>query len=146
MQDVDPALTGLYLGADKEVHCDIGLQQLIPSRAMGGGFYKFLSLAVTLLTNKGHVIFIDEIENGLHPLTQEQLWRVIMDWGESLELQVFATTHSYDCLRSFKKAQEEHEGTSRVFRVEKRTDGARGIVAYSPAELDVALQNFLEIR
>ena len=46
------------------------------------------------------LVLIDEFENGLHYSVQHQLWKVINDLSTKLNVQVFATTHSMDTLRS----------------------------------------------
>lgn len=46
-------------------------------------------------------LLIDEFENGLHYSVQEKLWEVIFYLAERLNIQVFATTHSLDCVDAF---------------------------------------------
>ena len=61
---------------------------------------------------------IDEFENGLHYSVQEKIWALIFKLAEQLNIQVFATTHSWDCIESFAKVAVEKTDTEGVlFRI-----------------------------
>ena len=47
------------------------------------------------------------MENGLHFHTLEQLWEIINSLSQKLNVQVFVTTHSNDCIRAFKENARE---------------------------------------
>ena len=47
---------------------------------------------------------MDEIENGLHHSILTKVWAVIFQMARMLNVQVFATTHSWDCIQSFQEA------------------------------------------
>ena len=68
--------------------------------AMGDGINRILTIILAMLNCENGVLLIDEFENGLHYSVQYQLWKVINDLSTKLNVQVFATTHSMDTLRS----------------------------------------------
>jgi AAA15 family ATPase/GTPase len=68
--------------------------------AMGDGINRILTIILAMLNCENGVLLIDEFENGLHYSVQHQLWKVINDLSTKLNVQVFATTHSIDTLRS----------------------------------------------
>lgn len=68
--------------------------------AMGDGINRILTIILAMLNCENGVLLIDEFENGLHYSVQHQLWKVINDLSTKLNVQVFATTHSMDTLRS----------------------------------------------
>ncbi|RKZ79523.1 MAG: hypothetical protein DRR19_24870 [Candidatus Parabeggiatoa sp. nov. 1] len=59
-----------------------------------------LQLVLSMLQAKGGFLLIDEFENGLHYAVQPQL-------STESNIQVFATTHSWDCVRAFHSVWEE---------------------------------------
>ena len=67
---------------------------------MGDGINRILTIILAMLNCENGVLLIDEFENGLHYSVQHQLWKVINDLSTKLNVQVFATTHSMDTLRS----------------------------------------------
>lgn len=73
----------------------------IPLRSMGDGINRILTIILAMVNCRNGYFFIDEFENGLHYSVQEQLWEVIFNLAERLNIQVFATTHSSDCINAF---------------------------------------------
>lgn len=74
---------------------------VVPLRAMGDGINRILTIILAMVNCQNGYLLIDEFENGLHHSVQEQLWEVIFSVAERLNIQVFATTHSYDCIDAF---------------------------------------------
>jgi AAA15 family ATPase/GTPase len=91
---------------------NIGNDQLVPLKKSGEGMSRLLQLVLSMLDAKGGFLFIDEFENGLHYSIQPAVWwKLIMELATELDVQVFATTHSWDCVKSlplaFEAFQEE---------------------------------------
>jgi AAA15 family ATPase/GTPase len=105
------------------IHGDIGLQKMLAIQLMGEGISRLLSYIIRISDIKGGIVLIDEIENGIHYTASEQVWKVIDSISKLYNVQVFATTHSYECLRSAKNAFAE-SGTSDIafFRLERIND------------------------
>lgn len=74
---------------------------VVPLRSMGDGINRILTIILAMVNCENGYLLIDEFENGLHYTVQEQLWEVIFSVAERLKIQVFATTHSYDCIDAF---------------------------------------------
>lgn len=74
---------------------------VVPLRSMGDGINRILTIILAMVNCENGYLLIDEFENGLHKSVQEQLWKVIFTVAERLNIQVFATTHSYDCISAF---------------------------------------------
>lgn len=90
----------------------------VPLGSMGDGMLRILQLVLKVFSAKGGFLLIDEFENGLHYSVQEKVWGLIFDLAEQLDIQIFATTHSWDCIESFAKvalAKPRTEGV--LFRV-----------------------------
>jgi predicted ATP-dependent endonuclease of OLD family len=91
---------------------------------------------------------IDEFESGLHHTVQTDLWRLIIQFANQLDIQVFATTHSWDCVEAFQQASaEDQTEQSLLIRLEKRRDAA-GIeaVLYDKRRMEIATREGIEVR
>ncbi len=81
-----------------------GTEKPIPLRALGDGVNRLFGIALSLVHAKDGILLVDEIENGIHYSVQADLWRLVFEMASRLNAQVFATTHSYDCIRAFETA------------------------------------------
>ena len=96
------------------------LPRPVPLKSLGDGMIRILQLALKLVSAQGGFLLIDELENGLHYSIQEQVWTWLFEVAERLDIQVFATTHSWDCIESFTKVATANETTEGiVFRMGK---------------------------
>ena len=95
-----------------------GLSYPVPLNSLGDGMVRILQLVLNIFPAKGGFLLIDEFENGLHYSVQEKVWQLVIELAEKLDIQVFATTHSWDCIESFSKVAFDNRATEGVlFRV-----------------------------
>lgn len=114
--------------------------------AMGDGVNRILTIVLSLLNCKDGILLVDEFENGLHYSVQTDLWRLIVRLARKLNIQVFATTHSQDCIRSFLRATADETEMARLIRLEQRNDKDVAIVYDDADELDYISKNDIETR
>jgi len=67
----------------------------------GQGVKTFINIIGSILLLKNSVIFIDELENGIHYAHFDKLWEIILTLSKQQNVQVFATTHSKECIKSY---------------------------------------------
>ncbi len=90
----------------------------VPINSMGDGMARILQLILKMFAAKGGILLIDEFENGLHYSVQEKVWHMMFELTHKLDIQIFATTHSWDCIESFAQVAREREaGDGILFRV-----------------------------
>src|SRR5206468_10271805 len=77
-----------------------GLEQPVPIGSMGDGMWRMLAMAIAITQCRGGVLLVDEIDTGLHYSVMADMWRLIFGAAKELDVQVFATTHSFDCIQS----------------------------------------------
>jgi AAA15 family ATPase/GTPase len=146
---VEPNLRDLtlqYRGNTPVIYGDVGAQRLMPLALMGEGAMHLLRIALGAAAVKGGVLLIDEIENGLHYSVLEKVWHAVANLARQYHVQVFATTHSHECIQSAHDAFQEREAYDfRLHRLE-RAHGAIGSVAYDQQALDIALEEGWEVR
>ncbi len=78
-----------------------------------------LGISLALVNVKDGILLIDEFENGLYYSVQPDLWQSIFRVARRLNVQVFATTHSWDCVEGFQKAAS----------TEKQAEGHRTVLS-----------------
>lgn len=121
-----------------------GREGLIRLSSMGDGINKILLIILTLLNCKNGTLLIDEIENGLHYTALFQLWQMIFHLVELLNVQVFVTTHSSDCIKSFVESDKNRIG--KVMRLENRDGDIVPIVFDNQERLSFSVQQNIDIR
>ncbi|QTA84672.1 AAA family ATPase [Desulfonema magnum] len=122
----------------------------IPLKSMGDGMTHLFHIILALVNSRGGLLLIDEFENGLHYSVQPQIWNLIFQLAKKLEVQVFATTHSWDCVNAFQKMIQQHKLEGMLIHLGHSIKGSdRGkIIAteYDKDELILATQADLEVR
>lgn len=97
-----------------------GVAKPISLTSMGDGMQRLLQLVLKALPARGGLLLIDEFENGLHYSIQKQVWELVFELAHKHDIQVFATTHSWDCIKTFAKVALERSDVEGVlFRVGK---------------------------
>jgi AAA15 family ATPase/GTPase len=118
----------------------------VPLGSLGDGIRRLLSLAIFAARAQGGILLIDEIDTGLHYSTLEMMWRFIIEMAARLDIQVFATTHSGDCLKALAWLNEEnqsHDDLVSVYRVDRSSEQA---TRYSAGEIELAERQQIEVR
>ena len=117
----------------------------IPLRTLGDGVNRLFGIALALAHAKSGLLLIDEIENGIHYSVQADLWRLVFETAARLNVQVFATTHSYDCIKAFEEAARESEEDGVLVRLARKGD--RTLVGeFDERELEIAVEGEIEVR
>lgn len=115
--------------------------------SMGKGINRIFTYILAMVNVPNGILLIDEIENGLHYTTQELLWKTIFKLSKELKVQVFATTHSDDCIYSFGKVlNETHNLQGQLIRLEKKNEKNIRVTKYDVEELDVIYKQGIEVR
>jgi predicted ATPase len=121
----------------------------ISLESLGEGMVRAMSIGLGLVGGEGGMTLIDEIENGIHYSAQPGIWRMIFRMAKKLDVQVFATTHSYDCVQAFQKASQEHNRSeSMLVSLRRREEDPDDIVAIRSDrdELSTVVEEDIEVR
>jgi hypothetical protein len=120
-------------------------QDAIPLCALGDGVNRLFGIALALVHAKGGILLVDEIENGIHYSVQTDLWHLIFEMSVKMNVQVFATTHSYDCIKAFEAAASKSEEEGVLVRLAQKGD--RTFVGeFDENELGIAVEGQIEVR
>ena len=71
---------------------------------------------------------------------------MVLETAHINNVQVLATTHSYDCVRGFAQAATEFEGGDGALVRIERQDGETWAVEYSEKDLRIAAEQRIEVR
>ena len=81
----------------------------------GDGLGKFAYFIMFFLVNEKSIVLIDEIENGIHYTNLDKLWEIILTISKQQNVQVFATTHSKECIESYARVAKKLEDEEITF-------------------------------
>ena len=113
---------------------------------LGEGIQHLLMIVLLLVTSKHKVVLIDEIDTGLHYTVLVDLWRLIFQTAKRLNVQVLATTHSWDCIMAFGQAWNEVEEPEGLYlRLDQRKGYIRP-VTYTAKDLSICAEQGIETR
>jgi AAA15 family ATPase/GTPase len=120
---------------------------VLPLRSMGDGLNRILTIILALVNSDNGFLLIDEFENGLHHTVQEQLWNIIFNLAQKLNIQIFVTTHSEDCISGFENILNSPDNSldGKLIRLDNE-NGTIKQVEFNASELKIANDNDIEIR
>lgn len=153
MKRVEPRLQGLSVitrGSVPMIHAELeGQERLLPMPLLGDGMTRLLSLALVIgASPEGALVLVDEIENGLHHSVMQSVWSGIAQFAREFDVQIFATTHSWECIHAAHKAFSEDELYDfRLHRLDRiGDDDDIKAVTYDQETLEAALEMEFEVR
>jgi hypothetical protein len=85
-----------------------GLPEMIPVTQLGQGFSRLLEIYSEILATDAQVLLVDEIENGIHHSVLPIVWKGLFHAAKEADLQIFATTHSWECILAADQAAREN--------------------------------------
>lgn len=122
------------------------LERPIPLRSLGDGMNRILGIILALVNVQDGLLLVDEIENGLHYSIQTALWSIILQVASRLNVQVFATSHSWDCIEAFQRATHEHaQEEGMLIRLEKKESDIK-VTLFDERRLAIATRDQIEVR
>ncbi len=113
----------------------------------GEGTVKFLRYLLEIEMCENKRLMIDEIDTGIHYSRMKEFLKKVLQSAKNKNVQIFATTHSKECLEYYTKALEEL-GFQDDARIIKLADTKIGIRAYTSRfiEFENSLDAEAEIR
>lgn len=113
--------------------------------SLGEGINRYIAILCAIWASKDGYLFIDEIENGIHYTNHEKLWKFIFEASKQANCQVFATTHSKECIEAFNRVNENDEGIYLEF-YRNQKNGLIVVKERDNEQLEYALSHNSEIR
>lgn len=152
LRTVLPELERIYLlGESASSGRSIALQlrgtsRPVPLSSMGDGTNRVFAVALACVRARRGALLVDEVENGLHHTVQREVWRAIFLLAEKLDVQVFATTHSWDAVVGFQFAANQSDAEGILYRLERGDDGDVYAERYTEGDVAIAADQQIEVR
>lgn len=123
--------------------------RLLPMPLAGDGLNRVANIAVTIIKSRNGIVLVDEIENGIHYSVMKDVWSAFQELAKRHNVQLFATTHSSECIQAalegLKREDKADEGF-KVFRLERDRGGKVNVYQYDEESLESAFEMNLEVR
>ncbi len=122
---------------------DIGWPELVPLSVMGEGMTQIARLVLSIASVPDGVVLVDEVENGIHHSVLPDVWRVIEEAAKQFRVQIFATTHSFECIEAAYQALGSDGFLLHRLEV---SDEENRCVTFKPNGISAAIRHELEVR
>lgn len=123
-----------------------GASHRVPIGSFGDGVRRLLAFRLSLVGTANGFLLIDEVDTGLHWTVMEDVWRLLIEVAARSNVQIFATTHSYDCIRGLgtlvrvRPDLAEHVSIHKLDKLLNRSVPLRG------DQIPVAVEQEIEVR
>jgi hypothetical protein len=123
-----------------------GHDRPVPLGSLGDGVRRLLALAIGITQCAGGMLFVDEIDTGLHHSVMSAMWGLIQRAAEEFDVQVFATTHSHDCVRALATVCDDNPASTGRVSIQRVERGRAKAIPFSEDEIRIVAEQRLEIR
>ncbi len=134
-------------GEEVQVYAQMTDGKMLPVQYMGDGFQNLLHTLCGIVRCANGVVFLDEIDAAIHYSVVTEAWKIISRAAADENCQIFATTHSRECIHSA-AAGIVSAGRAKDFQYIRleTPSGQHSAVSYDIEELKNAEQYDVEIR
>ena len=150
MLPIEPRLERLILISIENtpvIHAYVqGMARPVPVYLLGEGLNRMLRMGLAMNEVSGGLLLVDEIENGLHHTVQKEIFSTLHSLAEAFDVQIFATTHSGECIRAAHQALEARSGYGFAYYRLDVHDGNVAAVGFDREMLDTAIEFNMGIR
>ena len=120
-----------------------GYAEPVPLGSLGDGMSRMLAIALSLVAARDGFLLVDEIDTGLHHTVMKKMWQMVLETARRLNVTVFATSHSHDCVHALAAIAAKSEQDLALLRIERDREEA---VLFNAHELSLLLQREIEPR
>ena len=140
-------ITTEYTGGEAMLYASLDRNtKKFPVAVLSGGMNKYLSIVLSIIVNPGGALLVDEIENGFYYKFLTPMLRSIVRLCEQHNVQMIASTHSYELLQALLPViEEEREETFSLLRTVR--DGNESKLEYiKGSSYRAAIEQGFEVR
>ncbi|MEG2947709.1 MAG: AAA family ATPase [Bacteroidales bacterium] len=150
LRNIDSRVKDIVL-IDDTIMVDIGLESRVPVNMMGDGMRKILAILVSIIKCENGILFIDEIDNGLHYTSMQTLWASVIRSAKTFNVQLFISTHNIDSLKALQQIFEKEEFKTEqqnmaAFKLIRMQNDELKSVAYDFTKFEYAIHQEIEMR
>ena len=122
------------------------VKQRLPIGTYGDGMRRLLALSLAFAGTENGCLLIDEVDTGFHWTVIEDVWRLIVEAADRWNVQVFATTHSYDCIKGLGTLIQSRPDLALAVAVQKVHRSLEQAVCIPGDEIPIAVEQEIEVR
>ena len=123
-----------------------GIKDRVPIGSMGDGIWRMLGLALSAVQSGNGILLVDEIDTGLHHTVMEDMWKFLYACSKRYNVQIIATTHSWDCYHSLAVICRDYISDGSDVTISRIERGREEAVAYTEQEIVAAADRDIEVR
>lgn len=155
LQIIDPEINSIvFLSADRSYRLNrtgvvLGFsskKRRLPLGSQGDGIRRLLGLALALARTQNGTLLVDEIDTGLHWSVMADMWRLVIETAQANATQVFATTHSLDCVRGLDEACRLYPHLANLVAVHTIDRDLDHSIHTSAEDLRISIDQQIEVR
>lgn len=118
----------------------------MPIGSYGDGLRRLLALRLAVHGANHGFLLIDEIDAGLHWTVMEDVWRLLVQVAKESDVQVFATTHSYDSIRGLGALVKSRPDLAGEVSIQKVHPALERAVCFAGDQIAIAVDQEIELR
>lgn len=150
LRGVDGRISELELlspNGESIIHANVGLGKMVPLGLLGDGAVRLSHILLANCEAEGGLLLVDELDTGLHHTILVEAWHAIAAavCSAGNATQLFATTHSYECMTAAYEAFADHPEDFSMHRLE-RINGDIMCKSFGHETLGNALEHRMEVR
>lgn len=115
-------------------------------RSFGNGMNRLFGIILSLVNARGGLLLIDEFESGLHYSVLCDAWKMLLELAVALDVQVFATSHSWDAIKAFGRVAGENDNHEAVLVKLERIREETVPTVFVGDELRIITLHRIEVR
>jgi hypothetical protein len=120
------ALSVEYISSTPAVFAGIeGQSRKFPIGLVSDGINKLFSILLAIASYPNGTVLVDEIENGFYFKKLPSIWKLIHGLAKENQTQIFATTHSGECLDALLPVLQENEEDFALLRASRTEDSTK---------------------
>jgi predicted ATP-dependent endonuclease of OLD family len=105
-----------------------------------------LALALALAKTQNGILLVDEIDTRLHYSVMGDMWRLVAETARRYNIQVFATTHSFDCVRGLDWLCRKYPELGAEVSIQKIEPELPMAVALDAEQIKISVEQDIEVR
>ena len=117
-----------------------------PLGTFGDGMRRLLLLRLALVNNADSCVLVDEVDTGLHWTVMAGMWRLVVEVARKSRLQLFATTHSHDCILGLASMIKSYPELADEVSVHKIDTSLPQAVSAHGTDIPIALESGVDFR
>ena len=118
----------------------------VPIGSYGDGMRRLLALSLSLMRAEEGFLLVDEIDTGLHWTVMERMWSLVVEAAMKSSIQVFATTHSLDCILGLASLLNVRQDLRAAVTIQKIERGINRGVGFDGESIITARDLGVELR